>query len=63
LGFSLREIRDAMRDSSRLRAMLIDKRRELEQRVRDERARIAGVDGWLAGSINWNERLPRDPTS
>jgi DNA-binding transcriptional MerR regulator len=53
LGFSLRQIRDVVSDSGRLRTMLLDKRDELECRVRDERARIAGVDGWL-------DRLARD---
>jgi DNA-binding transcriptional MerR regulator len=57
LGFSLRQMRDALSgDSARLQDLLMAKRRELERRVRDEEMRLAALDGWL-------ERLSRRETS
>ncbi len=54
LGFSLHQIREVIRgDSGRLRGMLLEQRREILRRVRDEHVRLAGVDGWL-------HRLGRD---
>jgi DNA-binding transcriptional MerR regulator len=48
LGFSLRQIRDAITgDADRLRTMLLERRRELIRHVRDEQVRLAGLDGWL----------------
>jgi effector-binding domain-containing protein len=49
-GFSLREIPGLIRqrpDLSRLKELLLDKRDELVRRVRDDRMRLAGLDGWL----------------
>jgi len=50
LGFSLSEIQTAVTQSAGpagLRPMLEDKRRELARRLRDDRLRLAGLDGWL----------------
>jgi DNA-binding transcriptional MerR regulator len=48
LGFSLRQIREALAgDGERLRALLTDKRYELTRRVNDEQLRLADVQHWL----------------
>jgi DNA-binding transcriptional MerR regulator len=49
-GFALEEIRKAMQaqtDASRLRAMLLDKRQVLLERLRDQEGRLAGLDSWV----------------
>jgi DNA-binding transcriptional MerR regulator len=51
LGFSLGQVRAAIAgDSERVRSMLFERRREILRRIREERIRLAAVDGWLQRS-------------
>jgi DNA-binding transcriptional MerR regulator len=49
-GFSLREIRSIVHEPSdvgRLRALLLERRLELQRELREERLRLAGLDEWV----------------